>query len=207
MERLLHFPGFKKEKVFSELQLCYNVILILLTLSETADDSCMSTVVVVFYDARAPPGGHLDHYTCQAWIKWDQQNTQPHFGQFISNHDTMIVVFFKIKCSIHSHYFIYKIFFPLKRWVGEGGGEGAGPLCTPINHINQLRRRSGTQDSHGACETKWACVGRYVTLGGGRVEPNLTTVLTVADLGLFRRRSQRNSRSRLLSSASSRRFS
>lgn len=115
--------------------------------------------------------------------------------------------FFKIKCSIHSHYFIYKIFFPLKRWVGGGGSEGAGPLCTPINHINQLRRRSGTQDSHGACETKWACVGRYVTLGGGRVEPNLTTVLTVADLGLFRRRSQRNSRSRLLSSASSRRFS
>lgn len=78
----------------------------------------------------------------------------------------MIVVFFKIKCSIHSHYFIYKIFFPLKRWVGGGGSEGAGPLCTPINHINQLRRRSGTQDSHGACETKWACVGRYVILRG-----------------------------------------
>ena len=83
---------------------------------------------------------------------------------------------------------------------------GLDLLCTAINHINQLRRRSGTQDSHGACETKWACVGRCVTLGG-RVEPNLTTVLTVADLGLFRCRSQRNSRSRLLSSASSRRFS
>ena len=44
---------------------------------------------------------------------------------------------------------------------------GLDAFHTPINHINQLRRRSGTQDSHGACETKWACVGRYVTLRGG----------------------------------------
>lgn len=32
----------------------------------------------------------------------------------------------------------------------------------------------GMQD--GACETKWTCVSCYVTLGGGRVEPNCTTV-------------------------------
>ena len=70
------------------------MILIPLTLSETANDSYMSTAVVVFYDARASPGGHLDHYTCQAWIKGDQQKTQPHFGQFISNRDTVIVIFF-----------------------------------------------------------------------------------------------------------------
>lgn len=120
----LHFPGFKKEKVFSELQLCYNVILILLTLSETADDSCMSTVVVVFYDARAPPGGHLDHYTCQAWIKWDQQNTHPHFGQFISNHDTVIVVFFQNKMLYSFTLFYIQNIFPTEEVGGWGRRRG-----------------------------------------------------------------------------------